>query len=180
MVRGRIEVADLVLRRMGRADFIPCRFDERLQDIPDNQLLAVSLRMCERRVRHAAVRRQIASILPLFDEVCDSSALDLSGGVPAIEYHRLNEHYRTAHDLARLVLAGTSLRAIDRAGRVESHAFRAWGVDDGEAIRRARPRPNYRFGQLWNGALKRARSFSRSGCWSARFGGRSAFPWNSE
>jgi 5-methylcytosine-specific restriction endonuclease McrBC regulatory subunit McrC len=56
MVRGRIEVADLVLRRMGRADFIPCRFDERLQDIPDNQLLAVSLRTCERRVRHAAVR----------------------------------------------------------------------------------------------------------------------------
>lgn len=123
VVRGRIDVAELMLRRMGRADRVPCRFDERLQDVPENQLLAVALRACERRVRHASVHRQLASILPVFEDVCDPAALDLTAGVPSIHYHRLNEHYRAAHDVARLVLEGTALRALDHTGRVESHAF---------------------------------------------------------
>lgn len=122
-VRGRIKSDELVLRRLGRADRVPCRFDERLQDVLENQLLALALRACHRRVAHAGVRQQIGGLLQMFDEVCDPVSLDLSLGIPTVEYHRLNDHYRTAHDIALLILEGSALRSIDDAGRVGSHAF---------------------------------------------------------
>ena len=54
VLRGRLLADRQVLERFGRVDRLLCRFDERKQDVAENQLLAAALDTCARYTSHPA------------------------------------------------------------------------------------------------------------------------------
>jgi 5-methylcytosine-specific restriction enzyme subunit McrC len=123
VVRGRILVREQVLRRLGRADRVVCRFDEHETDILENRLITAALRACRGRVRDEEVRRRLATLQAVFEPLCDLEGLDLAASRAAIEYHRLNDHYRDAHALAWLLLDGLGTRDPLATGDTRCFAF---------------------------------------------------------
>jgi len=120
--RGRILWDRQVLRRPGRVERLACRFDELRQDVVENRLLAAALAFCSRRVRHEGVARRTRELEALFRELCDPEALS-STEVAGIVYDRLNAHYREAHALAKLLLAGQGTEDLLATGDWRCFAF---------------------------------------------------------
>jgi 5-methylcytosine-specific restriction enzyme subunit McrC len=123
VLRGRILVREQILRRFGRIDRVACRFDELESDILENRLIAAALRTCRGRIDDAGVRRQVAALHTVFEQVCEPDPLDLDEAWSALHYHRLNEHYRDAHALARLLLEGLGTRDLLSPGNARSFVF---------------------------------------------------------
>lgn len=123
VVRGRILVANQVLNRFGQMDRIACRYDEHEHDIPDNQLLAAALGVTAPRATHSLVRRRLRRLQAAMDGVCDPAQLDLAVQRSDFTYDRLNEHYRTAHGLAWLLLDGLGIRDVLTGGGTACFAF---------------------------------------------------------
>jgi 5-methylcytosine-specific restriction enzyme subunit McrC len=120
--RGRILWDRQVLRRPGRVDRLACRFDELRQDVVENRLLAAALASCARRVRHEGVAKRARELEALLREVCDPEALT-TPDVTGLVYDRLNTHYREAHALAKLVLAGKGTDDLLATGDRRCFAF---------------------------------------------------------
>lgn len=124
VLRGRLLGDQQVLRRYGQIDRIFCRFDEHEQDITDNRLIGAALERCSTRVTHETVRRRARRLLTVFQEVCQPSELHLDAvRDQGISYHRLNEHYRTGHELSWLLLNGLGTRDLLSAGNTRCFAF---------------------------------------------------------
>jgi len=123
VLRGRLVADRQIMERFGRVDRLICRFDERDHDIDDNRLLALALALAGRRARDQRVRARVRRSLRIFEDLCDPLRLDLSDGGPNITYDRLNEHYREAHSIARLILRGLSVSEVLQAGRTRCFAF---------------------------------------------------------
>jgi 5-methylcytosine-specific restriction enzyme subunit McrC len=123
VVRGRILVKEQVLRRFGRIDRLACRFDDHESDILENRLIAAALRTCRGRVEDPGVRRRVAALHDVFEQVCEPEPLDVDEAWSALHYHRLNEHYRDAHELARLILKGLGARDLLSPGETKSFVF---------------------------------------------------------
>jgi 5-methylcytosine-specific restriction enzyme subunit McrC len=123
VLRGRLLADRQVRKRFGRVDRLACRFDEHEQDTIENRLLARALTACARTVADGGVRRRVRKALAVFAELCSPDALDLEAARGAITYHRLNEHYRDAHELAWLALDGLGVAELLAGGRTRSFAF---------------------------------------------------------
>ncbi len=83
-------------------------YDEYTQDIPENRLLHAALhRLACIRMRQNFIHQQISRLRPLFDLV--TLVTYGKGRLPPVPYTRLNQHYRPALELARLILANSSL-----------------------------------------------------------------------
>lgn len=106
-VRGRLRIGDQLRRRFGAASPAEVTYDEFTEDIEENRLIKAALaRLGGMRIRNRLVRRSLRR----FD-----SALERVGlvrydprSIPEIRYTRLNEHYRPAVELARLILRSDS------------------------------------------------------------------------
>lgn len=122
VVRGRLLVERQVLQRFGRVDRLICRHDERETDIAENQLLAEALRRASRHARAPSLRHRAHRLAETFLEVCDPGGLDLIDARRLV-YHRMNEHYRSAHGLAWLVLDGLGVRDLHDGGVTDCFAF---------------------------------------------------------
>ena len=111
-VRGRIRIDEQLRRRLGRTPPLELRFDELTEDIPENRLLKSALGTLARLpLRSRAIVAQLRHLLPLFESVTPLP-LPLSShsrGLP--EVTRLNERYRRALSLARIILDGGSVEA---------------------------------------------------------------------
>jgi 5-methylcytosine-specific restriction enzyme subunit McrC len=59
----------------------------------------------------------------VFEQVCEPGALDFEEAWSALHYHRLNEHYRDAHALARLLLEAMGTRDVFSPGSTRSFVF---------------------------------------------------------
>ncbi len=102
-VRGRLELRPALQRPGGRVS-LPCRFEEHTADIPDNQILAWTLRqlshsspLTERvlptvRLAHRALHGLVTPT-PFSPQDCIDRP-----------YHRLNDDYRPLHALCRFFL----------------------------------------------------------------------------
>lgn len=123
VLRGRLLLDRQLRQRYGQLDKLICRYDEYRQDITENKILAYALDHCGRRVRHPAIARRAHQVGAIFREVCDWTSLDLGRWWDDLAYHRLNEHYRQAHDLARLVVQGAGLTSLYGRGSTECFAF---------------------------------------------------------
>ncbi|MBI4590253.1 MAG: hypothetical protein HY725_15580 [Candidatus Rokubacteria bacterium] len=123
MVRGRILVAEQVLRHFGRVDRVACRFDEHDFDVLDNRLVAAALRLCGRHVADEGVRRRVRIVQDLFEQICEPDQLDVVAARQMVSYHRLNDHYRDAHTLAWLVIDGLGVRDLFDPGGLSCFAF---------------------------------------------------------
>jgi 5-methylcytosine-specific restriction enzyme subunit McrC len=117
VVRGRILADRQVLQR------VICRFDERNQDVLENQIVAAALNLCVRRVEHPAVKRKVRQLNAMFHELCDPIGLDPVEGLRGVIYNRLNDHYRPAHQLASLVFKLFGIRDLLGQGQVSCFAF---------------------------------------------------------
>lgn len=122
-VRGRILVDQLMLRRLGRADRIPCRFDDLEHDIDENRILLAALVSLARFIRSDEVLIRVSRLRAILESVCQ-----LDGFAPRevrlrLSYDRLNAHYRTAHDLAWLLLEGLGVDDLLTPVDVQSYAF---------------------------------------------------------
>ena len=102
-VRGRIRVEDQVRRRLGAAVPVEVRYDEFTDDVTANRLVkAAADRLGRMRLRSRRSRGDLRWIGARLENV---SLVEYSpAAVPEVAFDRLNEHYREAVALARLVL----------------------------------------------------------------------------
>ncbi len=106
-VRGRIRFDEQIKRRFGVPLPIEVVFDEFTEDIEENRLVKAALhRLAHLPVRSQLARRDVHALRPGFDTV-ELGAY--SRGTPEVQYTRLNNHYRPAVQLARLIIDNSSL-----------------------------------------------------------------------
>ena len=119
-VRGRLRFDDQIRDHFGLLPPAEVRYDEFTDDIEENRLIKAALdRLGRMVIRSEAARR----LLRTFDVLLGMVALVQYNPqqLPDIVYTRLNEHYRPAVELAKLVLRNTSFEL--RHGRVRASAF---------------------------------------------------------
>ena len=106
-VRGRIRFAEQLNRRFAIPLPIEVAYDEFTEDIEENRLLKTALhRLARLPVRSDTSRKDVNALRPVFNSI------ELGAyrrGTPSIEYTRLNDHYRPAVELARLIIDNSSL-----------------------------------------------------------------------
>lgn len=118
-LRGRIDFPTQ-LRQPGLPSPIACRFDEYTADVAENRYLLAAV---ERVLRVAGVDPKTRSLLQhtrgRFEEV--TPVLPTAAQLDAIPYTRLNEHYRPAMRLCRLIIENLSL--ADHLGSAAASSF---------------------------------------------------------
>jgi 5-methylcytosine-specific restriction enzyme subunit McrC len=123
VLRGRLLLDRQVRERYAQLDRLVCRYDEHEQDVVENQLLAAALGRCGSLLSHEQTRRHARQLHGIFREICDPDALDLPEARTSITYNRLNERYRSAHQLAWIILDALGLKDVLAGGAVRSFAF---------------------------------------------------------
>ena len=119
-VRGQIRFADQIGRRYGLTLPIEVAYDEYTEDIEHNRLLKTALhRLSHAQIRSMTVRQELRRLRSAFDMV--QLGAYQRGVVPAIRYTRLDEHYRPAVELARLIIENSSLELF--GGKVSGASF---------------------------------------------------------
>ena len=119
-VRGQIRFADQIGRQYGLPLPIEVAYDEYTEDIEQNRLLKTALhRLSHAHIRSLAVRQELRRLRSAFDMVRLGSYP--RGAVPEVRYTRLDEHYRPAVELARLIIENSSLELF--GGQVSGASF---------------------------------------------------------
>ena len=119
-VRGRVRFGDQISRRFGIPLPIEVAFDEFTEDIEKNRLLKTAIhRLGHTFIRSPATRQELRALRPAFSMVGLGSYR--RGALPEVQYSRLDEHYRPAVELARLIIENSSLEL--RRGEVAGAAF---------------------------------------------------------
>ncbi|GAB3423859.1 McrC family protein [Flindersiella endophytica] len=119
-VRGRIRIADQMRARTGLALPVEVAYDDFTPDILENQLLRSAVDTLGRlRLRHPSSRARLAGLHQQLNGI--STVVPDGRDVPEPRWTRLNEHYRPAVSLARMILAGIGVEA--RSGSQAASAF---------------------------------------------------------
>jgi 5-methylcytosine-specific restriction enzyme subunit McrC len=119
-VRGRIRFDDQIRDRFGIFPPAEVRFDEFTEDIEENRLLkAAIVRLQRLRIRSDAARRSLRALESALGSV---QLVDYDRRrLPELIYTRLNQHYRAAVELAKLILRSASFE--QRSGKTWATAF---------------------------------------------------------
>ncbi|WP_419553294.1 McrC family protein [Candidatus Poriferisodalis sp.] len=120
-LRGRIDFVRQ-FRRGGVLVPMACSWDDFTADVDENRCLTATIRLALRvpDVPHDD-RRRLRRLLAALDGVSEPTASEALDRIDRIQYTRLNEHYRPALRLARLILANCTLQ--DRHGDAAASAF---------------------------------------------------------
>ena len=119
-VRGRIRFDEQIRRRFGIAMPVEVRYDEFTDDIEENQLVKAAVaRLGEMRLRSPQARRGLGWTAAMLESV--SLVEYAPRDVPEVTFDRLNEHYRGAVGLSRLILRHSAFEA--RRGKVRATGF---------------------------------------------------------
>ena len=119
-IRGRVRFDEQIRRRLGIFPPVEVRFDEFTEDIEPNRLIKAALAQLSRTpLRSSRVQRALHSFGHLLERV--QLVHYPRAAVPKITYNRLNEHYRPAVELARLILSSSAFEL--RHGKVEATTF---------------------------------------------------------
>lgn len=107
-IRGRLRVGDQLRRRYGAYPPVELTYDEFTEDVEENRLIKAALhRLARMRMRSGTARKSPRR----FDSALER--VRLVGydprRLPEIRYTRLNEHYRPAVEIAKLILRFESL-----------------------------------------------------------------------
>lgn len=118
--RGRLRFADQISRWNGRVPPVEVTYDDFTVDIIENQLLkTAALRLASIGGRSPTTARELQRVSFRLQDVSTPSFG--ATFVPEVGWTRLNEHYRDAVELARLVLHATGLEAAQ--GTVAAPSF---------------------------------------------------------
>jgi 5-methylcytosine-specific restriction enzyme subunit McrC len=105
-VRGRIDFAQQLRRFPGRDLPLAVSYQSHDEDILENQLLAAAAeKLTAVQTYSTRTRRSLARLRRLFEGVTTPPLHH--GHLPEVRWTRLNEHYRPAVELARLILTET-------------------------------------------------------------------------
>ena len=119
-VRGRIRFDEQIRRRFGIALPVEVRYDEFTDDIEENRLVKAAVaRLGEMRLRSRQARRGLGWTAAMLENV--SLVEYAPRDVPEVTFDRLNEHYRGAVGLSRLILRHSAFEA--RRGEVRATGF---------------------------------------------------------
>ncbi|WP_419945776.1 McrC family protein [Candidatus Poriferisodalis sp.] len=120
-LRGRIDFARQ-FRRGGVLVPMACSWDDFTADVDENRCLTAAVRLALRvpDVPHDD-RRRLRRLLGALDGVAEPTVTMALDSLDRIQYSRLNEHYRPALRLARLILANCTLQ--DQHGDTAASAF---------------------------------------------------------
>ena len=119
-VRGRIRFGDQISRRFGIPLPVELAFDEYTEDIEKNRLLKTAIHRLGHTLIHSpTTRRELRRLRPALESVRLGSYR--RGALPEVAYSRLDEHYRPAVELARLIIENSSLELFH--GKVASAAL---------------------------------------------------------
>lgn len=106
-VRGRIRLDDQLRRRFGVIPPVEVVYDDFTEDIEPNRLIRAAADRLERmRLRSPDSRARLRRIRGALERVNLREYLPTQ--LPEISWNRLNEHYRGAVELAKLILRSTS------------------------------------------------------------------------
>ena len=106
-LRGRIRLADQVKVRFGLPLPVEVTYDDFTEDVEENRLLKTAIGLLwQMPIRSRESRRDLGALRPAFTPVSTGSYRP--GMVPSVNYTRLNQRYRPAVELARLII-GSSL-----------------------------------------------------------------------
>lgn len=123
VLRGRLLLNEQIRRHHGQIDELTCRYDDHLTDIIDNQILRATFDFCRGRVTHPRVRFRINRLHNLFLTMCSPLPCHWHDAQSQVVYHRMNEHYREAHELAWLLLAGAGITDLLATGKTHGFSF---------------------------------------------------------
>ncbi|WP_420440286.1 McrC family protein [Candidatus Poriferisodalis sp.] len=120
-LRGRIDFVRQ-FRRGGVLVPMACSWDDFTADVDENRCLTAAVRMALRvpDVPHDD-RRRLRRLLAALDGVAEPTSSAALQRLDRIQYNRLNEHYRPALRLARLIMANCTLQ--DQHGDTAASAF---------------------------------------------------------
>lgn len=121
VVHGSLRFADQIRIRYGRMPPAEIRFDEYTEDIEENRLIrAAAYRWGRLRLHNPRTRQDLRSIAVSLQNVGHK---DYDHGIPEVHYTRLNERFRPAVELARLILGTLTIQST--RGHAEAVAFGA-------------------------------------------------------
>jgi 5-methylcytosine-specific restriction enzyme subunit McrC len=109
-IRGRIRFDDQLRTHFGQFPPIAVEYDEFNEDIDENRLiLTAAHRLGQLRLRSDRLRRGLLEI----DHALSGATLVSynPSKLPTVHYNRLNEHYRPAIELAKLILRSMSFES---------------------------------------------------------------------
>jgi 5-methylcytosine-specific restriction enzyme subunit McrC len=116
-VRGRIDFAEQLRTNPGRDLPLTVSYQEHDEDILENRLLLAALEIvAELPIHSTATRRAITRLRRALADV--TLQLFDSRRLPAVTWTRLNQNYRPAVDLARVILTGAEANL--RAGAIHA------------------------------------------------------------
>ena len=119
-VRGRIRFSEQLRRRFAIPLPVEVVYDDFTENIEENRLLHTAIRILTRiPIRSERWSRELRGLLPAFAAVGVGSYR--RGAVPVVRYHRLNEHYKPAVELARLIIDAASFEL--RHGHLAAASF---------------------------------------------------------
>lgn len=102
-VRGRIDLTEQLRSRPGLDLPLAVRYAEHDEDVLENRLLlAATLQLSRLPIRSTGIRRTLHRIVATLEPV--TLTYFPPGAVPTVTWTRLNSHYRTAVEVARLLL----------------------------------------------------------------------------
>ena len=126
MVRGRLDIPAQIGRRGGLSLPAQVRFDEYTVDTAENRLLlSASLRLLALPSLGAADRAAILKLIQRFEGV---TSLRRGDALPQVHFQRLNERYRGAIGLARLILKNSSLEHRQGDNTASGFLFDTWRI----------------------------------------------------
>jgi len=123
VLRGRFLPVDTLLKQMQEPAQLVCRYDERTTDIPENQYVALALRVCAYRTKGKETSRRMRRLRSLFENLCTPEGLAHARRDTDFLYTRLNEHYKRVHNLARLVLTCFGISDVFTHSSARCYAF---------------------------------------------------------
>ena len=119
-VRGSIRFGDQISKRFDIPLPIEVAFDEFTEDTEKNRMLKAAIeRLGHGFIRSEKARRDVRNLRPPFASVTLTPYR--RGLLPDIQYSRMEEHYRPAVELARLIIESSSLELFH--GEVAGAAF---------------------------------------------------------
>lgn len=119
-VRGRVQFTEQIRNHYGRFPPVEVQYDDFTEDIVENRLIKAAINRLRRLRTRSPRSQQLLQRLNATLERVQSVEFD-PHALPEIHYTRLNEHYRPAVELARLVLRSTSFEVTH--GDVRASAF---------------------------------------------------------
>ena len=121
-VRGRILYDQQILKRFGVVDKIYCRFDERTQDILENQILSLGLSIASRLVSNRILKRRLKNLVSEFGYIANHESLNRKDA-RRISHNSLNVHYRDAHNIVFLLMDNVGLDSFYDSGDTRGTSF---------------------------------------------------------